>query len=176
MWAVKTKCWRRRMFLFPLSPPCEHPVDLLLGLLLLPPLLYYPNSGAQWEYPVVRCELAGNNKQWVPTGAQVGPYGYLTPAFYYNPSSSTTSVFVFTLLLTYNGSTTRPKQRSGALSFGTGCSFTRATNHFTTLIWSLTIFPVIICFCAIEAFSFPLLEQQRYCLNTDWAAATDELQ
>ena len=30
--------------------------------------------------------------------AQVGPYGYLTPAFYYNPfSSSTTSVFVFTL-------------------------------------------------------------------------------
>ena len=73
MWAVKTKCWRRRMFLFPLSPPCEHPVDLLLGLLLLPPLLYYPNSGAQWEYPVVRCELAGNNKQWAAYRSTGGP-------------------------------------------------------------------------------------------------------
>ena len=73
MWAVKTKCWRRRMFLFPLSPPCEHPVDLLLGLLLLPPLLYYPNSGAQWEYPVVRCELVGNNKQWAAYRSTGGP-------------------------------------------------------------------------------------------------------
>ena len=62
----------------------------------------------------MRCEFVGNNKQWSRGQpgywrAQVGPYGYLTPAFYYNPSSSTTttSVFVFTLLLTYNGSTTR---------------------------------------------------------------------
>ena len=113
MWAVKTKCWRRRMFLFPLSPPCEHPVDLLLGLLLLPPLLYYPNSGAQWEYPVVRCELVGNNKQWAAYRSTGGPIRIPdTSPFYYNPSSSsTTPVFVFTLLLTYNVSTTRPKQR-----------------------------------------------------------------
>ena len=110
----------------------------------------------------MRCEFVGNNKQWSRGQpgywrAQVGPYGYLTPAFYYNPSSSTTtSVFVFTLLLTYNVSTTRPKQRSGAFSFGTGSSFTRATNHFTTLISSLTIFPVPTCLCTVEAFSLSL--------------------
>ena len=46
--------------------------------------------------------------------------------------------------------------RSGALSFGTGCSFTRATNHFTTLIWSLTIFPVpmYMFMCYSSLFSF----------------------
>ena len=119
--------------------PCYSDLEHTLRLLAL---LYYPKlwHTGRGGYPVVRCEFVGNNKQWSRGQpgywrAQVGPYGYLTPAFYYNPSSSTTtSVFVFTLLLTYNVSTMQPKQRSRALSFGTGCSFTRATNHLTTLI------------------------------------------
>ena len=66
----------------------------------------------------MRCEFVGNNKQWSkgPTRLLAGTGGPIripdTSPFYYNPSSSsTTPVFVFTLLLTYNVSTTRPKQR-----------------------------------------------------------------
>ena len=128
----------------------EHTLRLLA-------LLYYPQlwHTGRGGYPVVRCEFVGNNKQWSRGQpgywrAQVGPYGYLTPAFYYNPSSSTILLFFFyNYYFCFCFYTFTDLQwlyyaaRSGALSFGTGCSFTRATNHFTTLISSLTIFPFV---------------------------------
>ena len=69
--------------------PFSHLVHTLhlLAFLLAPLTLLSQLWHTHWEYPVVRCEFVGNNKQWrwegeQYTGAQVGPCWYPTPFFY----------------------------------------------------------------------------------------------
>ena len=72
-----------------------HPASARLTL--LDPQLWHTGRGG---YPVVRCEFVGNNKQWSRGQpgywrAQVGPYGYLTPA----PSTITLLLLLLLLFL-----------------------------------------------------------------------------
>ena len=85
MWVVQTKCWKKDVFLPPFPTSCTHPVppSCWSPYFIIPTLAH-----THWEYPVVRCELVGNNKQWrggriLAGRAQVGPYWYLTPFFHY---------------------------------------------------------------------------------------------
>ena len=82
-----TKCWKR-MFFCPLFPPWAHPVPPCLPSCWSPYFIIPTLAHTHWEYPVVRCELVGNNKQWrgsliLAGRAQVGPCWYLTPFFHY---------------------------------------------------------------------------------------------
>ena len=75
------------MFFCPPFPPWAHPVPPCLPSCWSPYFIIPTLAHTHWEYPVVRCELVGNNKQWrgsriLAGRAQVGPYWYLTPFFH----------------------------------------------------------------------------------------------